>query len=509
MELSSSATQRGNASDPLGIQLGSVRASTVDAANAFARHLAETSQARTARRQEDYTVGQNDRPEPRGRSPREDEVENRKASRRAQDTKNERSADDDNEADAAQAAAVPGPAALGEEEPGGTDDFTGGKPVSPDTNEPSGEAPGSEPETAHISARTPVSGMDEKAALPIADPSSGGKAAAIAGAGATASSGPAQAAAASAKAGTAGATAAINAAKTQDQPGTLVGQDPDSKPGDGIATAKPADAAPKTRTAGSGLPTELSVTGNPTEAESEIRVAIKAGSGKGLGHAAAEQLADKKSDIKQAAAQAAMQPSQIDRQTQRAANAASAPTPLASIAGTSGTSHDGGLALSGNAPAATANANTVSVRIGTLPGQSQPTQIPAATIALQMARNLQKGLSRFDIRLDPPEMGRVDVRMEVRKDGHVAAHMIVDRPETLDLLQRDARALQQALNNAGLQADSDSLNFTLRDQNADTGTPDFANGGTGGHVSEDMEDAAATPLYNVNLSINGGIDIRV
>lgn len=496
MELSSSTTQRGNASDPLGIKLGPVRASTVDAANAFARHLAETSQASTARRNEDQTVGRNDRPEPRSRAPREDEVENRKASQKTEDSKKERSADGDkNEGDAADAAAVTGPAAPVEEGAAGTEDFAGEKPVSSDKNEPSGAAPGSEPETAHISASAPSSGIDERAATPLTEPPSGGKAAAITGAAATTSSGPAQAAAASAEAGTAGAT--------------IVGQNPESEPDDGIATPKPVQAAPKAQTAGSGLPAELNVTGNTAKAEPELQVAIKAGSGKGLGHAAAEQLADKKSDAKQTAAQAVMQPSQMDRQAQRTANAANAPTPLASTTGAPATSQDGGLPLSGNAPGATANANTVSVRIGTLPGQSQPTQIPAATIALQMARNLQKGLSRFDIRLDPPEMGRVDVRMEVRKDGHVAAHMTVERPETLDLLQRDARALQQALNNAGLQADSNSLNFTLRDQSTDTGTPDFANGSTGGRASDDMEDAAAAPLYNVNLSINGGIDIRV
>src|SRR3546814_19463417 len=63
------------------------------------------------------------------------------------------------------------------------------------------------------------------------------------------------------------------------------------------------------------------------------------------------------------------------------------------------------------------NRNTATVRIGTLPGQTTPTQVPAMAIALQMARNLQKGVNRFDIRLDPAEMGRIDVRMEVKKDG--------------------------------------------------------------------------------------------
>lgn len=175
----------------------------------------------------------------------------------------------------------------------------------------------------------------------------------------------------------------------------------------------------------------------------------------------------------------------------------------------SGTPRVGELSATSTSPASGGAANAGTVRIGTLPGQSQPTQLPANTIALLIARNLQKGVSRFDIRLDPPEMGRIDVRMEVRKDGQVVAHMTVDRPETLDLLQRDARALQQALNNAGLQADSDSLNFTLRDQNNDGGRQDFA--GSDNHAPDDAlsEETVPAPAYNINISANGGIDIRV
>ena len=129
-------------------------------------------------------------------------------------------------------------------------------------------------------------------------------------------------------------------------------------------------------------------------------------------------------------------------------------------------------------------------------------------IALQIARNPEKGVYRFDIRLDPPEMGRIDIRMEVRRDGHVMAHMTVEKPETLDLLQRDARALQQALNNAGLDADENSLNFSLQDQNADEDRRNAA-GGDGDSGGVDEAEAATAPIYNVNLSANGGIDIRV
>lgn len=105
-------------------------------------------------------------------------------------------------------------------------------------------------------------------------------------------------------------------------------------------------------------------------------------------------------------------------------------------------------------------------------------------------------------------MGRIDVRMEVRRDGHVMAHLTVEKPETLELLQRDARALQQALNNAGLNADENSLNFSLHDQNAENDRGDIAGNDQADDSTDDVETTTA-PIYNVNLSATGGIDIRV
>jgi flagellar hook-length control protein FliK len=240
----------------------------------------------------------------------------------------------------------------------------------------------------------------------------------------------------------------------------------------------------------------------------------------GLGHEAAASMADK-SEAKNTGAQQAAPNTQAP-----AAQTAAAPTNFAKtlaaatggeVTSVTATGGEGGTArLSdlqnvGNGTQ-NQNANTATVRIGTLPGQTTPTQVPAMAIALQVARNLQKGVNRFDIRLDPAEMGRIDVRMEVKKDGNVAAHLTVDRPETLDLLQRDSRALQQALNDAGLQANADSLNFSLRDQNAGGNAPSFGASAAGTSSSGEAaapEEAVVSPIYNINLSATGGIDIRV
>ena len=46
--------------------------------------------------------------------------------------------------------------------------------------------------------------------------------------------------------------------------------------------------------------------------------------------------------------------------------------------------------------------------------------------------------------------------------GRAVAVVSAERPETLDLLQRDAAGLRQALQDAGLSTDSKSLSFNLQ-----------------------------------------------
>ena len=39
--------------------------------------------------------------------------------------------------------------------------------------------------------------------------------------------------------------------------------------------------------------------------------------------------------------------------------------------------------------------------------------VPVAGLAVEIVARAQDGLRRFDIRLDPPELGRIDVRLDV------------------------------------------------------------------------------------------------
>jgi flagellar hook-length control protein FliK len=122
------------------------------------------------------------------------------------------------------------------------------------------------------------------------------------------------------------------------------------------------------------------------------------------------------------------------------------------------------------------------------PQTQQPTAAPVVTqnvqvtaqpapnipaLAVEIAAKSQSGAKQFDIRLDPPELGRVDVRLSIDAAGKASAHLTADQPQTLDLLQKDSTSLTRALRDAGLDVSQDGLNFSLRQQ---------ANGQDGGNA---------------------------
>ncbi|MCX8506787.1 MAG: flagellar hook-length control protein FliK, partial [Alphaproteobacteria bacterium] len=106
----------------------------------------------------------------------------------------------------------------------------------------------------------------------------------------------------------------------------------------------------------------------------------------------------------------------------------------------------------------------------TMTGQTGTAQNTAANSRLlplveQVARPVflaaTQGQNEISIQMQPHSMGRVGVSMKFGEDGKVTAHVTAERPETLALLKNDASGLQQALQDAGFQADLDGLNFSL------------------------------------------------
>ena len=89
-----------------------------------------------------------------------------------------------------------------------------------------------------------------------------------------------------------------------------------------------------------------------------------------------------------------------------------------------------------------------------------PGATPVRDFAMQVSRKVASGATRFQIRLDPPELGRVDVSLEMKGDN-ATLRLVVERSETLDFLARDARTLERALQDAGVKADAGEMEFSL------------------------------------------------
>ena len=141
--------------------------------------------------------------------------------------------------------------------------------------------------------------------------------------------------------------------------------------------------------------------------------------------------------------------------------------------------------------------------------QAADAAVPVAGLAVEIVTHARDGKSRFEIRLDPPELGRIDVRLDIDRQGNVTSRLLVERSETLDLLRRDFGNLERALNDAGLKTDSGSLQFAMRDQGF-SGSGQQQNEFTRSArviVPGEIENPAGVARYN--LAQRSGIDIRV
>jgi flagellar hook-length control protein FliK len=140
--------------------------------------------------------------------------------------------------------------------------------------------------------------------------------------------------------------------------------------------------------------------------------------------------------------------------------------------------------------------------------QTSQQQLNLPQIAFELVRQVNDGNSRFQMRLDPPELGKIDVRVDIDRTGQVTARLTVEKAETLDLMQRDQRGLEKALQQAGLDGSKTNLEFSLK-QNPFSGQQGQDQGGRqpafGGDTVAEAEEAPAPQinLYRASLSASG------
>lgn len=138
-------------------------------------------------------------------------------------------------------------------------------------------------------------------------------------------------------------------------------------------------------------------------------------------------------------------------------------------------------------------------------------------VAIHMQRAIKDNVDKISIQLSPTELGRIHVKMSVDDDKNVTATITVERPATLDLLQRDTKALERALQEAGLKTDSGSLSFSLQrgNQGDSSDTPGWSQGNgrrigsSGQENSATLAEVSSATAGNEVDTANGLVNVAV
>lgn len=137
-----------------------------------------------------------------------------------------------------------------------------------------------------------------------------------------------------------------------------------------------------------------------------------------------------------------------------------------------------------SAPQPIPGTTTVTAPVSSPLAPSPATQIAPALVQMGHASD---GSQRLTVRLDPPDLGHVQIRIDRPAEAPAHVEITVEKPETLTLLLRDQPQLQRALDQAGVPAEGRSVTFHVatpeassRNEPATAPAPSVASGGLSG-----------------------------
>ena len=140
------------------------------------------------------------------------------------------------------------------------------------------------------------------------------------------------------------------------------------------------------------------------------------------------------------------------------------------------------------------------------PAASAPTQTAPKTeeFAKLLAQRLDTGATRFELRLDPPELGKVEAQLNVSDDGDTVMALKFENQAALDLFARDQSALRAVLAAAGFELGQEQLSFSLASEQPSDNQTGHDTGAIPVNIEQQFSAASAMTAHS-----RGMIDIWI
>lgn len=128
-------------------------------------------------------------------------------------------------------------------------------------------------------------------------------------------------------------------------------------------------------------------------------------------------------------------------------------------------------------------------------------------IKVNITKSAVQGVDKIDVRLKPEDLGHVQIKLQISKDGKLQAEIIAGRQETMQILQKEVESLQKAFNDAGFEADSGSFSFSFRGEEEQKQNSELRN-----FIGDVLEKEASQEVVSNDNSVwdpAQGLNIRV
>lgn len=180
--------------------------------------------------------------------------------------------------------------------------------------------------------------------------------------------------------------------------------------------------------------------------------------------------------------------------------ASQTPAPAPDLSGLSSTSLDGPVGSSSTGAALSGQGSGTGGATPSTPAHPALAQAPGAAVQVyvRFVERFDGRAQQFNIRLDPAELGRVDVRIEIGADQKVHAVLAAHDSAALSDLIRGSKALEQALASSGVDLADGGLRFELSEDREDRSGSGGAQ--TGGSNDRGNRPALERPLAATSLS---------